>query len=96
MSSADEVLGLIHRGADVGRHAAQLVGRAVGVVEHDVDGRAHDREWGAQLMGGVGDEPLLALEGSLEPVEHLVEGLGQLLEFVARPAQRDSRRQVAF
>ena len=93
---ADEVLGVIDRGADVGRHAAQVGGRAGGVVQHDVDGRAHDRERGAQLMGGVGDEALLALERGLEPVEHLVEGLGQFVEFVAGAAQRDPRRQVVL
>ena len=93
---ADQVLGVIDRGADVGRHAAQVGGRAVRVVEHDVDGRAHDRERGAQLMGGVGDEPLLAFERSLEPVEHVVEGVGQFVEFVAGAAQRDPRRQVVF
>ena len=35
-------------------------------------------------MGGVRDEPLLPLERRLEPVEHLVEGLGEFVEFVAR------------
>ena len=67
-----------------------------GLSEHDVDGCAHDGERGAQFMGGVGDEPLLALEGGLEPVEHLVEGLGEFVEFVAGTAQRDPRRQVVF
>ena len=70
--------------------------RAVRVVQDDVDGRAHDRERGAKFVGGVGDEPLLALERGLEPVEHLVEGLGEFVELVAGAAQRDSRRQVVF
>ena len=87
---------MIDRGADVGGHAAKVGGRAVGIVEHDVDGRAHDRERGAQFVGCVGDETLLALEGGLELVEHLVEGFGQFVEFVAGTAQRNSRRQVAF
>ncbi len=39
---------------------------------------------------------LLALERGLEPVEHLVEGFGQFVELVARPPQRDARRQVVF
>jgi hypothetical protein len=43
---ADESLGMIHRGADVRRHAAQL-------------------------MRGVGDEPLLGLERGLEPAQRL-------------------------
>jgi hypothetical protein len=93
---ADEVLGVIHRGADVGRHGAQVAGRAVRVARHDVDRRAHDRERGAQFMRGVGDEPPLALERGLEPAEHLVERLGQFAQLVAGTAQRDPRRQVVF
>ena len=82
--------------ADVGRHAAEVGGGAVGVVEYDVDGCSHDGERGTQLVRGVGDEPPLAVEGALEPVEHVVEGLGQLVELVARTLQRDPRREVAF
>ena len=67
-----------------------------GLPEHDVDRRAHDRERGAQLVRGVGDEPLLALERGLEPAEHLVERLGQFAELVAGAAQRDPRRQVVL
>ena len=62
---ADEVLGVIDRGADVGGHGAQVAGRAVRVAQHDVDGGAHNGERGAQFMGGVGHEPLLALERGL-------------------------------
>lgn len=88
---ADEVLGVIDRGADVRRHAAQVDRRGIGVVEHDVDSGAHDRERGAQFMGGVGDEPLLTLERGLEPAEHVVECLGQFAEFVAGTCRRDPR-----
>ena len=93
---ADEVLGVIDRVADVGGHAAQVGRCAVRVVEYDVDGCAHDRERGAKFVGGVGDEPLLAFERGLEPVEHVVEGLGEFVELVAGTAQRDSCRQVVF
>src|SRR3984957_15715491 len=92
----DDVLGVIDRGADVGRHGAQVAGCAVRVAQHDVDGGAHDGERGAQFMGGVSDEPLLALERGLEPAEHLVKRLGQFAEFVAGPGRRDPRRQVVF
>ena len=93
---ADEVLGMIHRDADVGRHVAQVVGRAVRVARHDVDRRAHDRERRAQFMRGVGDELPLTLERGLEPAEHLVECLGQFAEFVAGTTQSDPGRQVVF
>ena len=47
-------------------------------------------------MGGVGHEPLLALERRLEPAEHLVERLGQFAEFVAGTGRRDPPGQVVF
>ena len=47
-------------------------------------------------MGGVGHEPLLALERGLQPAEHVVERLGELAEFVAGAAQRDPGRQVVL
>jgi hypothetical protein len=93
---ADEALGVIDRGADVRRHAAQVAGRAVRVSQHDVDRRAHDRQRGAQFVRGVGDEPLLAFERGLEPAEHLVERLGQFAQLVAGTCRCDPRRQVAF
>src|SRR5207247_5816609 len=43
-----------------------------------------------------GDEPLLAFEGGLELVEHLVEGLSQFVQLAAGPVQRDTCRQVVF
>ena len=47
-------------------------------------------------MGGVGDEPLLALERGLEPAQHVVEGFGQFAELVTRTRRGDPRRQVVF
>ena len=54
-------------------------------------------------MGGVGHETALGLEGGVQPAEHLVEGVGQLLELVLGPLEVDplvqgvpsSRRAVA-
>jgi hypothetical protein len=40
---ADEVLGVIHLREEVGRHGAQVAGRAARAAQHDVDGGAHDR-----------------------------------------------------
>src|SRR6266545_867785 len=39
-------------------------------------------------MPGVGDEPALAFERGLEPAQHGIERVGQLTQFVTRPAQR--------
>jgi hypothetical protein len=65
----------------------------------DLEEGAVDRERCAQLMGGVGDEPLLALEGAIQSFKHRVEGVGQILDHQApsrvpgRIRPRDRRRR---
>ena len=83
---SNQVLRVIDGGSDVSCHCSQVGGRAVRVVEYDVDARAHHCERSTQLMRGVGDEPPLTVECGLEPVEHFVEGLSELVEFVAGAA----------
>jgi hypothetical protein len=87
---------VIDCGADVSRHATQLGGRAVGVIQYDIDGRAHDRERGPQFVEALAMNRFCPSKAALEPVEHLVEGLGQLVELVAGTAQRDAGRAVLF
>ena len=41
-------------------------------------------------MGGLGGEALLGAEGSLQPVEHGVEGIGQLLQLIVWTVEADS------
>src|SRR5260370_15322001 len=43
---------------------------------------AQDGYRGAQLVGGIRNEPSLAVEGLIEPIEQLIEGPRQLPEFV--------------
>ena len=64
------------------RDLAQLLGARVRVVERDLRLGAHDRQRGAQLVRGVGDEAALRLDGALDAVEHRVEGDGQLVQLV--------------
>lgn len=45
-------------------------------------------------MRRVPDEPLLRGEGPLQPFQHVVEGVGQLLELVVRAVQLDAAGQV--
>ena len=40
-------------------------------------------------MRGVGHEPSLAGEGEVEAVQHVVEGVGELLQLVVRPVEAD-------
>ena len=67
----------------------ELAGVAVRVVAGDVEQRLRDRQWGAQLVGGVGCESLLFGDVCFEPREHGVEGVGELAELVVAALQLD-------
>ena len=58
---------------------AAVAGR---VVAGDLEQRLGDRQRGAQLVGGVGGEPLLLGDVGLQPREHGVERVGELAELV--------------
>lgn len=60
----------------------------------DLQEGAVDRERGPQLVRGVRDEPLLGGEGPLQPVQHLVEGVGELLELVVGAVELDPPGQI--
>ena len=62
---------------------------AVRIVAGHVEQRLRDRQRGAQLVGGVGGEPLLLGDVRLEAREHGVEGVGELAELVAAARQPD-------
>ena len=67
----------------------ELAGVAVRIVAGDVEKRLRDRQRGAQLVGGVGREPLLFGDVRFEPREHGVEGVGELAELVVAALQLD-------
>ena len=67
----------------------ELAGVAVRVLAGDVEERLGDRQRGAQLVGGVGGEPLLFGDVGFEPREHGVEGVGELAELVVAAFQAD-------
>jgi hypothetical protein len=58
---------------------------AVRIVAGDVEERLRERQRGAQLVGGVGCEPLLFADVCLEPREEAVDGVGEILQLVAGP-----------
>ena len=62
---------------------------AVGIVAGHVEKRLRDRQWGAQLVGGVRREPLLFGDLCFEPCEHGVEGVGEFAELVVAAFQLD-------
>ena len=90
----DEPLGVVYGLADLGGHRHQLVARRRRFGEDDVDRGAHQSQRRAQLMARVGDELPLAGEGAVEPLEHGVEGVGELAQLVARSLQSDALGQV--
>ena len=73
----------------------ELAAVAVRIVAGDVEEGLRDGQRGAQLVGGVGGEPLLFGDLRLEPREHGVETVGQLAELVPAPLQLDPVRQRA-
>ena len=60
----------------------ELAGVAARIVAGDVEQRLRDRQWGTQLVGGVGGESLLLGDLGLELREHRVEGVRELAELV--------------
>ena len=66
---------------------------AVRILAGHVEQRLRDRQRSAQLVGGVGGEPLLLGDVCLEPREHGVERVGELAELVATARQPDPVRQ---
>ena len=60
---------------------AQILGRALGAVGQ-LELGSEDRERCAQLVAGVGDEYAFALQAGLEPIQHQVEGLAQIVDLV--------------
>ena len=72
-STSSRVLCSTRRAAD---------GEVVG-AQADVDLGAHGRQRGAQLVGGVGDEPVLLLDAVLDAVEHRVQRGGEVGDLVA-------------
>ena len=55
-----------------------------------------DRQRGAQLVGCVGCESLLFGDVCLEPREEAVDGVGEILELVVGPGEREALVQVAL
>lgn len=75
---ADQALHALDLGELVGDPAVA----AMSVVAVHLQLRPERGQRAAQLMGGVGDEPPLALGGRLEPLEHLVHCPGQAPDLV--------------
>jgi hypothetical protein len=90
----DEPFGVIDGLADVDRHRHQFEVCRLRLGEDDVDRGAHDGQWRAKFVAGVGDELPLAAERAIEPLEHDIEGVGELAQFVARTLQGDALGEV--
>ncbi|WP_345146080.1 hypothetical protein [Nonomuraea rubra] len=59
----------------------------VGVGEGDFEQGTQAGQGGAQLVGGVGDEVALGVEGGLQPGEQVVEGVAELGQLVGGAAE---------
>ena len=92
----EQGLGQLDRpGVDRAQALVQHAVVAVGVVAGDVEQGLRDRQRGAQLVRGVGGEPLLLGDVGLQPGQHRVEAVGQLAELVVAAFQPDPVGQRA-
>ena len=80
-------------GIDVVQAFDERVGVAVRVVASDIEEGLRDRQRRAQLVRGVGGEPLLLGDLGFEPRQHGVEAVGQLAELVVAARQLDPMRE---
>ena len=64
------------------------------IGEQDVGFTAHDRERRAELVGDLGREAPLRDERLFQTVEHVVEGVGEILELVVGSVQIDARGEI--
>ena len=84
-------LGEVDRpGVDGVEAVDELAVVAVRILAGHVEQGLRDRQRGAQLVGGVGGEPLLLGDVGLEPREHGVEAVGELAELVLAAVQPDA------
>ena len=68
--------------------------RGGGIAEGDLHQCALSGEGGSELVGGVGDEATLRLEGGVEAPEEVVEGVAELLELVLRAVEGEALVQA--
>ena len=61
----------------------EFAGVAVRIAAGHVEQCLRDRQRGAQFVGGVGCESPLFADVGFEPLEHGVEGVGQLAELIS-------------
>ena len=73
---------------------AQGVDVGVGVGEGDFEEGSQASEGGAQLVGGVGDEVPLSVEGGFEAAEQVVEDVAQLGQLVGGLAEVEALVEV--
>ena len=73
----------------VWRRSTSSAGVAARVLACDVEERLRHGQRRAQLVRGVGGEPLLLGDLRLEPSQHAVEGVGELAELVVTALELD-------
>ena len=83
-------------GVDVVEAIDQLAVAVVRIVAGDLEQCLRDRQRGAQLVGGIGCESLLFGDVRLEPCEEAVDGVGEILQLVTGPGEREALVQVAL
>jgi hypothetical protein len=68
----------------------------VGIAQHHFHHRANGGERSAQLVGGVGHEPALSLEGAFQSAQQSVDRVSELPELIARAGQGKTPMKVGL
>jgi hypothetical protein len=79
---------------DFGACLPEALDRGIAIAHHHLEQRADRREGSAQLVRGVGDEPPLGVEGTLQAPEERVDRLSEPAELVVGAAQGEPLMQV--
>ena len=94
--SFDEALLLFARCQEFFERGTEFLGGRVRVGEGDFKERSVEGERGPQLVGGIGDEAPLGLEGVVESGQQSVDGVGEVLHLVIRSGEGKPFVQVPF
>ena len=87
-------VGVVEIHAQLGVQLTGLGRHAAGLRDRDVEGGAHHRQRGAQLVRGVGDEPSLRVKRRLQAFQQPVDRVGEQAQLIARTRHREPLVQV--
>ena len=83
-------VGVVEIHAQLRVQLTSLSRHAAGLRDRDVEGGAHHRQRGAQIMRGVCDEPSLRVKRRLQAIQQPVDRIGEQAQLIARTSHRET------